>query len=143
MEDQLQGVLQRCTDDDPRVRPLPHVSRVMRAQANAPASRFSDRHPGHPAQAETNTPQTLLLSHAGVDRPWAEWIAWHLKAAGHHVVLDMAGVAARDAFARQPQSAAQAADAVIIGRPDVPGVWPLRSLLTAHLTTGHVGAAER
>jgi tetratricopeptide (TPR) repeat protein len=30
----------------------------------------------------------ILISHAGKDRPWAEWARWHLEAAGHPTELD-------------------------------------------------------
>jgi tetratricopeptide (TPR) repeat protein len=30
----------------------------------------------------------ILISHAGKDRPWAEWARWHLEAAGHPAELD-------------------------------------------------------
>ncbi|WP_203737616.1 FxSxx-COOH system tetratricopeptide repeat protein [Actinoplanes italicus] len=32
----------------------------------------------------------ILISHAGRDRPWAEWARWHLEAAGHQIELDSA-----------------------------------------------------
>jgi TIR domain/NB-ARC domain len=31
----------------------------------------------------------FFVSHAGVDRAWAEWVAWQLKAAGYSVELDV------------------------------------------------------
>jgi hypothetical protein len=29
----------------------------------------------------------FFISYTGVDRSWAEWIAWHLQAAGYTIVL--------------------------------------------------------
>ena len=37
--------------------------------------------PGDPS------PQSFPISYAGVDRTWAEWIAWALEEAGHRVVI--------------------------------------------------------
>ncbi|MFI1567907.1 TIR domain-containing protein [Streptomyces sp. NPDC020490] len=65
-------------------------------------------------RTEATASRTLLISYAGVDRPWAEWIAWHLRETGLDVVLDVAEVSPGDAFARHLRSAAQAADAVIM-----------------------------
>jgi hypothetical protein len=31
----------------------------------------------------------VFVSHAGKDRPWAEWVAWHLRAAGYAVEIDL------------------------------------------------------
>jgi NB-ARC domain./Tetratricopeptide repeat. len=31
----------------------------------------------------------VFVSHAGKDRAWAEWVAWHLKAAGYEVEIDL------------------------------------------------------
>jgi hypothetical protein len=31
----------------------------------------------------------LFISHAGPDRAWAEWVAWHLCEAGYTVELDV------------------------------------------------------
>ncbi len=114
-DDDVQRALRRCVDPDPHARPsAAHVSRVLRAHAKAPAPRYSDGRPGYPPGPETTAPRTLLISYAGVDRPWAEWIVWHLKALGHRVVLDVAEVSPDDAFARHLHSAARSADAVIM-----------------------------
>ncbi|MFJ1805631.1 MULTISPECIES: SAV_2336 N-terminal domain-related protein [unclassified Streptomyces] len=114
-EGELQRVLRQCVARDPRVRPsAAHLSRVLRAHAKALAPRFSGGRPGYPTGAEATAPRTLLISYAGVDRPWAEWIAWHLEEAGHHVVLDVPEVPPGAAFARHLHSAAQNADAVIM-----------------------------
>jgi hypothetical protein len=43
------------------------------------------------AEAE---PADFFISYAGPDRPWAEWMAWQLSAAGYTVVLDV-GLAGR------------------------------------------------
>lgn len=31
----------------------------------------------------------FFISHAGADRPWAEWVAWQLTDAGYSVELDV------------------------------------------------------
>lgn len=31
----------------------------------------------------------VFVSHAGRDRAWAEWVAWHLRAAGYEVEIDL------------------------------------------------------
>ncbi|MFC0003942.1 FxSxx-COOH system tetratricopeptide repeat protein [Micromonospora siamensis] len=41
-------------------------------------------------------PPDLFVSYAGPDRAWAEWAAWHLKAAGYSVELDVWDWAAGD-----------------------------------------------
>ncbi|MEV5210217.1 FxSxx-COOH system tetratricopeptide repeat protein [Micromonospora sp. NPDC053740] len=48
---------------------------------------------------------TLFVSHAGRDRAWAEWVAWHLRTAGHTVELDCVDWAAGDNFIERMHAA--------------------------------------
>ncbi|MFG3579019.1 FxSxx-COOH system tetratricopeptide repeat protein [Micromonospora chersina] len=48
---------------------------------------------------------TLFVSHAGRDRAWAEWVAWHLRAAGHTVELDCVDWTAGDNFIERMHAA--------------------------------------
>ncbi|GAB2857493.1 FxSxx-COOH system tetratricopeptide repeat protein [Streptomyces deserti] len=57
--------------------------------------------------------QRFFISYAGPDRPWAEWVAWHLEQAGHRALLDVWDWRAGDDFvARMDQGLAEA-DAVV------------------------------
>jgi hypothetical protein len=55
----------------------------------------------------------VFVSHAGPDRAWAEWAAWHLRDAGHAVTLDTWDWAAGDNFVAKMRDALDAADCVL------------------------------
>jgi hypothetical protein len=55
----------------------------------------------------------LFVSYAGPDRPWAEWVAWHLDAAGLTVELDVWDWAAGDNTALRMSDALARADRVL------------------------------
>src|SRR3954464_9429150 len=55
----------------------------------------------------------LFVSYAGPDRPWAEWTAWVLEAAGYRVELDVWDWAAGDSFVRRMEGALARADRVL------------------------------
>ncbi|MEU5736141.1 TIR domain-containing protein [Streptomyces antimycoticus] len=42
------------------------------------------------------------MSYAGVERTWAEWVAWHLQQHGFSVEFDLLGVLSDGEFARAP-----------------------------------------
>jgi hypothetical protein len=39
-------------------------------------------------RATEGTRRDFFISHAGHDRAWAEWVAWHLSDAGYDIELD-------------------------------------------------------
>jgi hypothetical protein len=55
----------------------------------------------------------LLVSHAGRDRAWAEWVAWQLAEAGYDVELDCWDWAAGDNFMVKMRAALDQADRVV------------------------------
>lgn len=55
-------------------------------------------------------PVHVLVSHAAADKPWAQWIAGSLRAAGHRVLLDPAG----HDFAGRLSSGSTDADLVLL-----------------------------
>jgi hypothetical protein len=55
----------------------------------------------------------FFVSHAGPDRGWAEWVAWHLREAGYTVELDAWDWAAGDNFVTRMHAAVDAADRVV------------------------------
>ncbi len=55
----------------------------------------------------------FLISHAGRDRAWAEWVAWQLTEAGFEVELDYWHWAAGDNFVTQMREALDRADRVL------------------------------
>jgi hypothetical protein len=55
----------------------------------------------------------FFVSHAGRDRAWAEWVAWHLAEAGYTVELDAWDWAAGENFVARMHAAVDAADRVI------------------------------
>ncbi|KOX33346.1 MULTISPECIES: FxSxx-COOH system tetratricopeptide repeat protein [unclassified Streptomyces] len=61
----------------------------------------------------TESTQRFFISYAGPDRPWAEWVAWHLERAGHEVTLDVWDWRTGDDFVRLMDSALGTADAVV------------------------------
>jgi tetratricopeptide (TPR) repeat protein len=57
--------------------------------------------------------QQFFISYAGVDRPWAEWVGWHLEQAGHQVILDVWDWPTGDDFVRHMDEALSRASAVV------------------------------
>jgi len=55
----------------------------------------------------------FFVSHAGPDRAWAEWVAWHLREAGYTVELDAWDWAAGDNFVTRMHTAVDTASRVI------------------------------
>ena len=51
----------------------------------------------------------FFVSYTGVDRPWAEWIAWELEDAGHRVVVQVWDMGAGSNFVLEMDDAARAA----------------------------------
>jgi tetratricopeptide (TPR) repeat protein len=58
-------------------------------------------------------PVHIFVSHAGRDRPWAEWAAWHLREVGFSVELDTWDWAAGDNFVVKMRDALERADRVL------------------------------
>ncbi|MFB8140092.1 FxSxx-COOH system tetratricopeptide repeat protein [Streptomyces parvus] len=61
----------------------------------------------------TTTSQRFFISYAGVDRPWAEWVGWHLGQAGHQVILDVWDWHTGDNFVERMDEALKQSDAVV------------------------------
>ncbi|WP_053750166.1 FxSxx-COOH system tetratricopeptide repeat protein [Streptomyces sp. MMG1533] len=61
----------------------------------------------------TDTTQQFFISYAGVDRPWAEWVGWHLERSGHRVTLDVWDWRTGDDFVQRMDQALEQADAVV------------------------------
>ncbi|MFJ6904085.1 FxSxx-COOH system tetratricopeptide repeat protein [Streptomyces griseoluteus] len=61
----------------------------------------------------TDHAQQFFISYAGTDRPWAEWVGWHLEQAGHQVILDVWDWRTGDNFVQRMDEALKRADAVI------------------------------
>ncbi|MFF3323471.1 FxSxx-COOH system tetratricopeptide repeat protein [Streptomyces sp. NPDC002889] len=61
----------------------------------------------------TDTSQRFFISYAGLDRPWAEWVGWHLEQAGHHVILDVWDWSTGDNFVQRMDQALEQSDAVV------------------------------
>ncbi|MEV4534732.1 FxSxx-COOH system tetratricopeptide repeat protein [Asanoa sp. NPDC049518] len=55
----------------------------------------------------------LFVSYAGRDRAWAEWVAWHLEAAGHTVELDVWDWSTGDNAVLRISDALERADRVV------------------------------
>jgi hypothetical protein len=55
----------------------------------------------------------VLVSHAGPDTGWAEWVAWYLDAAGYQVELDRWDWETGSNFVFKMNAALEAADAVV------------------------------
>ncbi|MGQ0774073.1 MAG: FxSxx-COOH system tetratricopeptide repeat protein [Pseudonocardiales bacterium] len=55
----------------------------------------------------------FFVSHAGRDRAWAEWVAWHLTEAGYTVELDLWNWAAGENFVARMHSAVDGANRVV------------------------------
>ncbi|NNN31229.1 tetratricopeptide repeat protein [Streptomyces sp. S3(2020)] len=56
---------------------------------------------------------TYFISYAGADRPWAEWVAWHLEESGHATVLDVWDWDTGDDFVQRMDEGLRRADAVV------------------------------
>ncbi|MFF3030338.1 FxSxx-COOH system tetratricopeptide repeat protein [Streptomyces rubiginosohelvolus] len=61
----------------------------------------------------TTTSQRFFISYAGMDRPWAEWVGWHLERTGHQVILDVWDWRTGDNFVERMDEALKQADAVV------------------------------
>ncbi|MFD8600806.1 ATP-binding protein [Streptomyces sp. TSRI0445] len=61
----------------------------------------------------TTTSQRFFISYAGLDRPWAEWVGWHLEQADHQVILDVWDWRTGDNFVERMDEALKQADAVV------------------------------
>ncbi|MEV5312784.1 FxSxx-COOH system tetratricopeptide repeat protein [Streptomyces sp. NPDC052610] len=57
--------------------------------------------------------ELIFVSHAGRDRQWAEWVAWHLEAAGYRVELGLWHWRAGDDFVKRMNEALERASAVV------------------------------
>ncbi|MGY4921032.1 FxSxx-COOH system tetratricopeptide repeat protein [Streptomyces sp. 900105755] len=57
--------------------------------------------------------ESVFISYAGQDGAWAEWAAWHLREAGHRVVLDVWEWRAGDDFVERMNDALTRATAVV------------------------------
>ncbi|MFD9607336.1 FxSxx-COOH system tetratricopeptide repeat protein [Streptomyces sp. NPDC059970] len=112
-------VLRECLDRDPRARPsASRVSRVFRAHLNATAARAAgpSADSGHapvayPYRQDEPAPRTVLIGYVARDRVWVEWIAWHMEARGHDVVLELIGADRAD---RRMSHALEAAEEVVL-----------------------------
>ena len=56
----------------------------------------------------------VFISHAGVDRPWAEWARWHLEHAGYRTVLDCVDWKAGDNFVERMHEALERANPMLL-----------------------------
>jgi hypothetical protein len=56
----------------------------------------------------------IFISHAGLDRAWAEWVAWQLRSAGHSVELDLWHWGPGDNFIVKMQNALERAQRVVV-----------------------------
>lgn len=56
----------------------------------------------------------FFVSYSGVDRPWAEWIAWQLEAAGYQVVVPAWDFAAGSDWPQEMQGALDAAERIVM-----------------------------
>lgn len=61
----------------------------------------------------TKASKRFFISYASPDRPWAEWVGWHLEQVGHTVILDVWDWAAGDDFVQHMDQALAQADAVV------------------------------
>ncbi|MEU6776661.1 FxSxx-COOH system tetratricopeptide repeat protein, partial [Streptomyces sp. NPDC046759] len=57
--------------------------------------------------------ESVFVSYAGPDRAWAEWAAWHLREAGHHVELDVWDWRAGENFVERMSDAMRRATVVV------------------------------
>ena len=61
----------------------------------------------------SNGRKDLIVSHAGSDRAWAEWVAWHLTEAGYQVELDVWDWATGQGFITKIRNALNRGDRVL------------------------------
>ncbi len=59
------------------------------------------------------TTESVFVSYVGADRAWAEWVAWHLREAGHRVELDVWDWRTGDNFVERMDHALERATAVV------------------------------
>ncbi len=64
--------------------------------------------------AGTDLPDRLFISYAGRDRPWAEWVAWQLGAAGYQVELDVWDWAVGENTVLRMNDALKSADRMLV-----------------------------
>jgi hypothetical protein len=57
--------------------------------------------------------ESVFVSYAGPDRPWAEWAAWHLREVGHRVELDVWDWRTGDNFVERMNDAMERATTVV------------------------------
>ncbi|MGV9246720.1 FxSxx-COOH system tetratricopeptide repeat protein [Streptomyces sp. NPDC003710] len=57
--------------------------------------------------------ESVFVSYAGPDQAWAEWVAWHLRDAGHRVELDVWDWRTGDNFIERMNDALERATAVV------------------------------
>ncbi|MFI9602750.1 FxSxx-COOH system tetratricopeptide repeat protein [Streptomyces sp. NPDC052043] len=57
--------------------------------------------------------ESIFVSYAGPDRAWAEWAAWHLREAGHHVEIDVWDWRTGDNFVERMNDAMRRATTVV------------------------------
>ncbi|MEU0041000.1 FxSxx-COOH system tetratricopeptide repeat protein, partial [Streptomyces sp. NPDC006333] len=57
--------------------------------------------------------ESVFVSYAGADQAWAEWVAWHLREAGHRVELDVWDWRTGDNFVQRMDQALRRATAVV------------------------------
>ncbi|WP_437112828.1 FxSxx-COOH system tetratricopeptide repeat protein [Streptomyces longwoodensis] len=60
-----------------------------------------------------DTSESVFVSYAGQDGAWAEWVAWHLREAGHRAVLDVWEWRAGDDFVERMNDALARATAMV------------------------------
>ena len=71
----------------------------------------------------------FFVSHAGSDRAWAEWVAWHLTEAGYRVELDVWDWAAGQDFITKISDALDRCDRVL-------ALWSAEYFGRSRYTTG-------
>jgi hypothetical protein len=71
----------------------------------------------------------VLVSHAGPDTEWAEWVAWHLEAARYQVELDRWDWETGSNFVFKMNAALEAAESVV-------AIWSAAYLLPDAISVG-------
>ncbi|GGS35893.1 FxSxx-COOH system tetratricopeptide repeat protein [Streptomyces griseoviridis] len=109
----VRSAVARCLHRDPDARPsAAEVSRTLRARPGAPWPgdlRSSSTDAG--SRPDVAAVRALLIGYTARDREWAEWIAWHLTARGHHVGLHLVGPEPAD---HRTRLAVAAADELVV-----------------------------
>jgi hypothetical protein len=99
--------------------------------------------PEEPARPPADTePERVFISYAGADRAWAEWVAWHLSEAGHHVELDVWSWRTGDDFVERMNAAVEQATVVVALLSPAyfePGRWTEDEWQAAFLLTRRSG----